>query len=482
MAMISGLVSMPIMTRILPKEEYGMMVLINTTIMLTALIAGLGIQDAVTRLYSTYATADHGATETGDRISRFRDTVLTFSISISGGAAFLLIVGTYVAGFFIEQGPLIICLQVAAILVVPRAAIDLYLTFYRVEERPASYAVTLTLQNYLSVFFAVLFSLYLFKGLFGVYIGILLGEGLVAVLFLFSLFREKLIKKPEWDLSMIHSVVQYGAPLLIGNISMLVISSGNRYVIQYYLGLEAVANYSIPYQLALYVVTVLFTPVRQMFFPYIFSIYETKGVEETGKTISRAMEYLLILTIPAAFGLFAVGPDLITLLASEKYTAFAYLLPPLILGLFTYGVHNAILGSIPLLFKKTGLVSLLTCAAGVLNLLLNFLFIPFWGLWGAALAIVFPYLFMCVGIYWMTRSHIRIAIDWIIILKAVLFSFLMLVGIGAMGNPPWPLLFVIIAKCLAGGLVYGLLCIIFDANIRQIVYTFINKNKMEEKT
>jgi O-antigen/teichoic acid export membrane protein len=279
-AMTSGLVSMPILTRILMKEDYGMLVLINITLSLIGLIAGLGIQDAVMRFYSTYdgesdaekTHPDETDSQKVSQIGRFRNTALTFCVSVNGAAVLLLILGSYLAEFFIEQGPLIVYLRVASILVILRATIDIYLAFYRAEGKAWHYSMTIILQQYLSIFFSVIFALYLFKGLWGIYIGMLLGEGIVVVLFLVLLFHGKMVKKPEWEWESVRSILQYGGPLLIANISMLIMNLGDRYVIKYYLDIEAVADYSVPYQLALQVTTILFGPVRQMFFPYIFSL------------------------------------------------------------------------------------------------------------------------------------------------------------------------------------------------------------------
>ncbi|MEK7285821.1 MAG: oligosaccharide flippase family protein [Nitrospirota bacterium] len=475
LAMVPGLISMPIMTRILEKEEYGTMVLINVTISLIGLIAGFGIQDAVMRFYSAYK---EDPTKSG-QIGRFRNTSLTFFITLNGTAALFLISVTYTAQLFIAPGPVMIYLRIAAVLVLLRSALDIYLAFYREEGKASHFCLVIISQQYLAIFFAVIFAIYFFKGILGVYLGMFLGEGLVVLLFLFLLFREKQVTQPEWDSTIIRSLIQYGAPLLISNVALLVMNMGDRYIIQYYLNAEAVANYSIPYQLILYVETMLFGPIRNAFVPYLFSLYEQKGVEAVGKSVSLVIEFVLVLTIPAAFGLAYLGPDIIIILATQKYVAAASLMWVVILGLFSFGIYHAILSNIPLLFKRTRLISGLTCIGAITNLLLNILLIPFLGLWGAAIATAVSYLFISGYTFFVVRASVPIRIRGMIVVKSVLFSATMLITIEAMGKTS-SLLLTIIAKLIVGALIYGLLQFTFNGDLRNFVYTFLKKKTLKE--
>jgi O-antigen/teichoic acid export membrane protein len=374
-----------------------------------------------------------------------------------------------------------IYLRVAVILVLFRAAIDIYLAFYRAEGHAWAYSAVMISQHHLSIFFSVIFTLYVFHGLLGVYVGMILGEGIVTVLFFILLFRDRMIKKPEWEGESVRSIVQYGAPLLISSIATLVMNLGDRYVIQYYLDMESVANYSVPYQMALLVMTILFGPIRQMFFPYLFSLYESKGIDEAGKAVSSAIRYLFIFMIPAAFGLSYLGRDIIVVIASEKYADAASLLPCLLLGLFSYGAYNAVLSSVPLLFKKTGTISLLTCLGAGINILLNIVLIPFYGIWGAAIATAATYLFLLFSTYVISRSYIKIEIDFMVILKAVVFSSVMLGVLRMMGDFSSYLLLTVIGKCLVGALVYGLLQAVFGEGLEKTRLLFRKVIPLQEE-
>ncbi len=471
LTMMSSLISTPVMTRMLTKQDYGMMVLINSSISLVGLVMGLGIQDAVMRFYSTYSDS----AKTNGEIGHFRNTALSFCFCANGIAVTLFILATYAAGFFIESKPFLIYLRVATVLILFRAVIDIYLAFYRAEGRSGYYSMVAFLQKYLALFFSITFMLYIFNGLWGVYIGSLLGEGIVAILFLFLLFREHKVNKITWEREIVHTILQYGAPLLFGNIALLILNIGDRYVIGYYLNAEEVANYSVPYQMATILIITLFGPVRQAFLPFIFSLYEKNGDEAVGRLISWAMRLLFIAIIPVIFGISYLGEDIISIIATEKYAPFARLLPFLLFGLFFYGMFQAIISSVLLLVKKTGLISKLTCCWGVVNLLLNFALIPYWGLLGAAISTAATYILLCLSAFIISRRYIKIAIDFMAISKAVIFSMVMLGVLDAMGNSPIALSLKILQKSLAGMSVYFFLIVVFDSECREIVFRFLKK-------
>src|SRR5205814_7527980 len=52
--LVAGLVSMPIMTRLLSKEDYGLLSLIFATVAVLAVVGGLGFGEAAVRLYAEH--------------------------------------------------------------------------------------------------------------------------------------------------------------------------------------------------------------------------------------------------------------------------------------------------------------------------------------------------------------------------------------------------------------------------------------------
>ncbi len=474
LAMMSSLISAPVMTRMLTKQDYGMMVLVNSTINMVGMVVGLGIQDAVMRFYATYADNP----KTAGQIGRFRDTALSFCFCINGAAVLLLIIGSYTTGLFITSKSFVVYLRIAAILILIRAMIDIYLAFYRAEGRAGYYSMVTLLQQYLALFLSITFLLYLFNGLWGVYIGTVLGEGMVAALFLVLLFREQKVTKPAWEGEVVRTLLQYGAPLLFANLALFVLNLGDRYVIGYYSNAEEVANYSVPYQLSVLTMMAAFGPVRQAFLPFIFSLYEKSGSEAAGNMISWAIRMLLFGMVPVIFGMSYLGEDIILVFASAKYAPFARLLPTLLLGIFAYGMFQSIVSSGLLLFKKTGTISQLTCFWAVANILLNFALVPYLGIWGAAIATAVTYVLLLLCTFIISRRHIKIEIDLMAVVKAITFSAVMLGVLIAMGDSSQYVPLKILEKSLMGMLVYAVLLFAFDGECRAIFYSLLKKARL----
>ena len=135
-------------------------------------------------------------------------------------------------------------------------------------------------------------------------------------------------------------------------------------------------------------------------FPKI-NISANGSMDEYHKNLKLNYDLILIIGIPMAVGLFLVSGRLIPLFAGEQYegaVSVSRIMAPMIL----LGPIGDMLGSKTLLvFKKDRWLLICSSIVAVSNILLNFMFIPIWGINGAAVAsivssgvaVVFRYIF-----------------------------------------------------------------------------------------
>jgi len=109
----------------------------------------------------------------------------------------------------------------------------------------------------------------------------------------------------------------------------------------------------------------------------------------------RAIKFLLILGIPITFGGFLLATPLIVLFSSSKYIYAGPLFSILVLSIVPFFISNIYI--IVLTVKNPKALNLLYFSLFVLNVVLNFIFIPFLGSNGAAWATVLCEL---VGLFW----------------------------------------------------------------------------------
>jgi O-antigen/teichoic acid export membrane protein len=75
--------------------------------------------------------------------------------------------------------------------------------------------------------------------------------------------------------------------------------------------------------------------------------------------------------------------------------------------------------------RRTWVVGVVTVAGAILNLLLNFLLVPVWGVNAAALSTLVCYVLTCFALYSFSRSIARVNFYWPHILKCLAAAFVM---------------------------------------------------------
>jgi O-antigen/teichoic acid export membrane protein len=119
------------------------------------------------------------------------------------------------------------------------------------------------------------------------------------------------------------------------------------------------------------------------------------NLKDFGRLTLRAIKLLLFLGIPITVGGYLLATPLIVLFSSNKYTASGPLFSILSLSVVPFFISNIYI--IVLTVKKPKFLNILYFSLFILNVVLNFVFIPIWGANGAAWATV---LCEVVGLVW----------------------------------------------------------------------------------
>ena len=166
------------------------------------------------------------------------------------------------------------------------------------------------------------------------------------------------------------------------------------------------------------------------------------------------LKYFLMIAIPSALGLTILSKHLLIIFSTKEIASNAYFVTPfVVLSILLYGIYN-IIAQILILFKKTKIFGTIWIIAALLNIGLNFIFIPKFGILGAAITTLIAYLLAFFLIWYYSFKKFKFDIDWQFILKSVIASALM--GLFIFWFNPVGLLKTIIAIIL-GLIIYGIL-------------------------
>jgi O-antigen/teichoic acid export membrane protein len=292
----------------------------------------------------------------------------------------------------------------------------------------------------------------------------LIGMGAVAALALpFVIGGEhRRARAGRLDPDRVRAHAAYGVPVALSLVLALVLSTTDRFLLAGFLDEAQVGVYHAGYSLANRTLDVVFIWLGAAGGPALIMALEQGGRPALAEAAREQAELMLLLTLPAATGLALVAAPLAQLMIGPALAAGAAHVTPwialsgLLAGLTTYYFHQAFT-----LGKRTRLLLVAMTIPAGLNLALNLLLIPRFGLDGALWATPASYALGLAASAWLGRRAVALPVPWLALIQAVGGSLLMalvVTRVPAVGG-----LAELLTKAAGGALVYGLAMAAIDA-------------------
>ena len=178
--------------------------------------------------------------------------------------------------------------------------------------------------------------------------------------------------------------------------------------------------------------------------------------------------------ILAVFGLSLLSRQFLIIFSTEEIAANGYFVLPFVAcSILLYGVSH-FFTQILLLVKKTKITGYIWLSTAVLNLLLNIIFIPAYGIFGAALTTLVAYAFALALTWYFAFKEFQFEIDWPFISKSIVSSTFMVLFI-VYFNPVG--LLKTSAAIVFSAFIYGILIFLFKGIHKKEVYFLKNLMK-----
>ena len=465
LSMVAGLVSFPLITRVFSVADYGAMNLVGATLTIAVAIGKFGVQHSILRYQSEieagkspYTLAQlYSSSSLGMITIAFAVMLVIAAVTQFAPAGW--IADPHVRGAFLIASPLI-AVQVA------ESALTNVL---RAEQNTAVLMKYQVLKKYLGLGLILVAVLWVSRSLTAFFSATVASEILALAMLAWFLFRDgkRPIPKPaNFSRPLFISALGYGLPMMIGyELSGIILSVGDRYVIDGLIGDEPLGLYSAAYNLCQYVQSVVIVSVGQAIMPIYMRMWDQKGVEETSTFIARSLRSYVALGLPAIAGLWAVGPELLTSLASAKYAAAAGVIPWIVGGMVMDGA-NSMVGAGLFLHRKTRIIMAIVLSCAVLNLVLNLLFVPRIGIHGAAIATLISYSCTASALAIAGRHLLPVAMPWGTLARAGIASAIMYGTL--LFVVPGRGMVTVGARIAVGGAIYATIMILIDGEMREV--------------
>lgn len=258
----------------------------------------------------------------------------------------------------------------------------------------------------------------------------------VAIFVLASIFR-KCKSRGEWKWWKISIIA--ALPLLPHYLSLVLLNQSDKLLIDYFMGSEKAALYSIAHTAGL-LMTIINNSINGAFVPWAYG----KIKYENGDGIKHVTKMLCTVVAMANVAFIWIAPETIKLLAAPQYGEAVYCLVPIAVSVYFYFVYT-IFVDIEIYFGANRYIATASLVAAVLNLVLNYFFIPKYGYLVAGYVTLFSYFVTMVMHYFFLRKTLKkqkIMVGQLFAVKSISLNGVMLIAISAIAVLLYPFILV----------------------------------------
>lgn len=392
---ILAFVFVPILTRLMSPEEYGIFTLILTfNLIMMTLVTGWLYPSAI-RFYADYNIVQKDNVYFSSFFFCLFVQVTIVSI------LYFFIVHTYANSSNISITILFLGLLSFVSMSINEAIVNLF----RPSREIKSYSIYLVTSHFLQFILSIGLMLIFDNGIKGLFSGYCLGYGIVVPFMMFQIMRGREISFGNVSKNTILSFASYGIPLVASNIFWWILNFSDRYLINFFMGKSYTGIYAANYDLidkSIRNIGVFFIFVAS---PIIMHAWATKGQKETQRILKNLLKYLLLCVLPIVAFVSIDYRMIAKMLLNEHYYSGIVVLPIVSFAAMAFSLQQFF--QYPFLLKKnTRSILLFTAISAVLNLGLNVIFIPEWGIKGAAAATLISSFLLCAMMATYSRKYL----------------------------------------------------------------------------
>lgn len=409
---ISSIILLPILTKNLTIQNYGVWVQFVATMGFIPLLINLGLPYSMVRFLAV--KKDEDEIKDGFYSITF---ILSFVALIT--SILILIFSKQIALILFDGNTTISLLLSLSVLVT--LINSSFISYFRTFQQMGAYSIITLVQTYVTVA-VVIFIVESGYGLVGVVFGNVIIQIIILLFTMAFVIHQIGFKFPKF-----HNIKEYlsfGVPTVPGNLSNWMIDLSDRYIIGILIGIAFVGYYSPGYTLG-NIILMLLAPFTFLLAPLLSSYYDQNKIEEVEIHLQYSLKYFLLLSIPAVFGLSILSKPLLTVLSTPEIAQNGYLITPIVaIGAFILGVQG-IIGQILALEKKTKIIGSMWMIGAFINVALNIIFVPMFGIVAAAISTLIAYSFTFTVSTFYSLKYIKVNFDWRFIFKSLIASILM---------------------------------------------------------
>jgi len=214
---------------------------------------------------------------------------------------------------------------------------------------------------------------------------------LVAIGVMSSIMRDfaaQITEKRIFSLPIVKKMLSFGLIMIPGTFAMLILKVSDRYMLTYLSArsLYDVGIYAIGYRIGM-IITFLNSIVSLVYFPYAMRVADDSHAKESFKKVFNAY-----VVFGGILGFFVIlfSPEIFKIFINKSYHEAIRIVFFGVISNYLYGIFNIINLSF-YVKKKAGNIAFAVGLGAILNIVLNFILIPKYGIYGAGISSILAF-------------------------------------------------------------------------------------------
>lgn len=383
---VLGLASLILLTRLMSAQQYGVYALGLATIGLIASVLFQWITVAVARFYSEYS----------NRPGALVNEAIRLHIYVGLAALSIVSVGVTMSFTYSFEPFLIVAISLGVIFT---GIHNFCLQISNAKGASKHYGLLTVSRGAFALCSTIILVKLNFGGL-GAVFGFALGNALSV-----TIFHWRQIKKIQQKSTEIRQkIIGYGLPLTLTYLSITLLDVSDRLLINWWFGLAAVGSYAAAYDLTQQIVGAVMNVFLLAAYPRVVAAWEEGGAPAARRAI-LPLSQAMLLAAPLLAGIFIGGASEISnIMLGEAIRKESAEIIPWIAFAITIGCFKSYYLDLAFqLTKETHIQIKITIFMAVINIGMNFILMPRFGVVGAAAATAMAFTIGAVLSWWFGR-------------------------------------------------------------------------------
>jgi O-antigen/teichoic acid export membrane protein len=281
---------------------------------------------------------------------------------------------------------------------------DILAGIYRIEQRPTAFVVYSLINVAITVILSIVLVIPLDQGAAGIMIGNFSGTYITYVLLLYA--RRDTVRL-ALDRPLLRRMLDFSLPLMPAGLALWALNLADRFQVINLASPSELGSYSAASKISLGVMLPI-AAFQTAWVPWANSFTDE---DEAKRTYRAVFSYWTVLIAWAVVALSLFAPPYIHLLMPRDWWGAAPVVPLLTAGSALYGAYMILSIGVNR-SKRTKLTPVVNAAAAAINVGLNFLLIPAWGIVGAGVSTVIGYTALAGFGFANAQAGYPVSHDW----------------------------------------------------------------------